>query len=101
MFDQFGRCQYRGRPLSEVRFFVGGQVCVDRQYRGRGLLARLYEHIALTAPATYELCVTEIAVRNQVSIRAHERMGFETISRYSDAREEWVIVAWPLVGRPR
>jgi GNAT superfamily N-acetyltransferase len=99
MFDQFSRCTYGGRPLSEVRFFVGGQVCVDRNHRGRGLLARLYEHVALTAPATYELCVTEIAVRNQVSIRAHERMGFETISRYSDGREEWVVVAWPLVGR--
>jgi hypothetical protein len=96
MFDQFGRCAYRGRPLSSFRFFVGGQVCVDRAYRGRGLLARLYEQVRLSAPNTYDLCVTEIAVRNQVSIRAHQRMGFETISTYSDGSEDWVIVAWDL-----
>src|SRR5262249_62295092 len=30
MFEEFGRCMYRGRPLSEHRFVVGGQVCVDR-----------------------------------------------------------------------
>lgn len=99
MFDHFGRCEYQGRPLSALRFFVGGQVCVDRAYRGRGLLARLYEHVRVSAPATYDLCVTEIAARNQVSVRAHERMGFETISTYSDTSEAWVIVAWNL-GRP-
>jgi GNAT superfamily N-acetyltransferase len=99
MFDHFNRCTFRGRPLSEVRFLVGGQVCVDRAHRGRGLLARLYEQIRSSAPPVYELCVTEIAVRNQVSVRAHARMGFETISTYSDERERWVVVAWPF-ARP-
>lgn len=96
MFDQFSRCAYHGRPLSSLNFFVGGQVCVDRAYRGRGLLARLYEQLRLSAPRAYDLCVTEIAVRNQVSVRAHERMGFETISTYSDGSETWAIVAWDL-----
>ena len=41
MFEQFSRCMYRGRPLSDLRFFVGGQVCVDKAHRGRRLLARL------------------------------------------------------------
>lgn len=99
MFEQFGRCAWHGRPLSAIRFFVGGQVCVDRAFRGRGLLARLYEQVRITAPADYELCVTEIATRNPVSIRAHQRMGFETISRYSDGSEDWEIVAWDL-SRP-
>jgi GNAT superfamily N-acetyltransferase len=96
MFDQFARCAYRGRSVSELSFFVGGQVCVDRAYRGRGLIGRLYEHVRRSAPAKYELCVTEIAIRNQVSVRAHKRIGFEEVSKYSDGREEWVIVAWPL-----
>lgn len=96
MFDQFDRCTYRGRPLSELPFFVGAQTCVDRDYRGRGLMGRLYEHVKRSAPAEYKLCVTEIALRNQVSVRAHQRIGFEEISKYSDGREEWVIVAWPL-----
>ena len=80
MFEQFARCVYRGRPLTEVPFFVGGQVCVDRAYRGRGLIGRLYDHVRRMAPPEYELCVTEIAVRNQVSLRAHRRLGFEPIA---------------------
>lgn len=96
MFEQFSRCAYRGRPLLACTFLVGGQVCVDRAYRGRGLMGRLYEHVRRSAPSEYELCVTEIATRNQVSIRAHAKVGFEEIGQYSDGREEWVIVAWPL-----
>ncbi|HJQ99058.1 MAG TPA: GNAT family N-acetyltransferase [Candidatus Polarisedimenticolaceae bacterium] len=96
MFVELDRCSFRGCPLPSIRYFVGGQVCVDRDYRGRGLLARLYDHVRVSAPASYELCVTEIAVRNQVSVRAHEKMGFETISTYTDGREDWIVVAWPL-----
>ncbi|HEX7325254.1 MAG TPA: hypothetical protein VF292_07860 [Rhodanobacteraceae bacterium] len=100
MFEQFGRCAYHGRPLSSQAFFVGGQVCVDRPYRGRGLLARLYEHVRSAAPANYELCVTEIAARNRVSFKAHTRMGFERISTYSVRGEAWIIVAWKLTHEP-
>jgi GNAT superfamily N-acetyltransferase len=96
MFEHFARCAYRGRPLASHRLFVGGQVCVDRAYRGRGLLARLYRQIRDSLSAAQDLCVTEIAVRNGVSIRSHERMGFEIISRYADPAEEWVIAAWDL-----
>lgn len=99
MFEQFGRCAYRQRPLREYRFIVGGQTCVDRGQRGRGLMARLYDQVRVSLPFPCELCVTEVAIRNQVSLRAHERMGFEPVSTYSDGREDWVVVAWDL-SRP-
>jgi len=96
MFEQFTRCVYRGRPLTSYRYLVGGQVCVDREHRGKRLLSRLYEQIRDCVAPAYDVCVTEIATRNQVSVRAHERRGFEVISNYRDALEEWVIVAWDL-----
>jgi GNAT superfamily N-acetyltransferase len=96
MFARFPRCAFRGRPLTDCRFFVGGQVCVDRPQRGRGLAARLYEHVARSVPEEYELCVTEVAARNVVSLRAHAKLGFEPLARYVADGEEWVIVAWDL-----
>lgn len=96
MFEQFAQCTHKGKPLAEYSFIVGGQVCVDRAFRGQGLLNRLYHQIRVSLPSSYDLCVTEIALRNQVSIRAHEKMGFQTIATYSDEREQWAIVAWEL-----
>ena len=34
MFAQFERTAWRGTPLADVRYVVGGQVCVDRDHRG-------------------------------------------------------------------
>jgi GNAT superfamily N-acetyltransferase len=96
MFEQLARCAYEGRRLSDCTFFIGGQVCVDRPHRGRGLLARLYDHVRASVGSEYSLCVTEIAARNDVSLRAHRKMGFEPISTYSDGQEQWVVVAWKL-----
>jgi GNAT superfamily N-acetyltransferase len=96
MYQQLGRCLYRGQPLSGYRFFIGGQVCVDREHRGQGLLQRLYEHLGLVLAPTHDLCVTEISSRNVVSLRAHEKMGFERMAAYSDETETWIIVAWDL-----
>src|SRR6185295_10083590 len=96
MFTEFERSQYKGNLLSTYRFIVGGQVCVDKDFRGRGLLSRLYHETRDRLPSGYQLCVTEIAVRNSVSLRAHQRMGFEVISTYHDGKELWNVVAWDL-----
>src|SRR5690606_15953920 len=96
MFEQFRRCSCRGRPLQDLRFMVGGQVCVDRPYRGLGLLGRLYRQVRAALSPDYELCVTEISSRNQVSLRAHHKLGFETIGSYASDGENWEIVSWDL-----
>jgi GNAT superfamily N-acetyltransferase len=96
MFDQFGQCAYQGKPIAQHRYVVGGQVCVDRDFRGQRLLARLYRQVRDSLAGDADLCVTEIATRNAVSVRAHEAMGFQAIAHYSDGREDWVIVAWDL-----
>jgi GNAT superfamily N-acetyltransferase len=93
MFAQFDRTQFRGRPLSDYRYMVGGQVCVARDFRGRGLLGRLYDECDRRLPADFTLCVTEISERNVVSLRAHLKVGFERIGAYRDDHEQWDIVA--------
>lgn len=96
MFTEFERSTYRGRPLTEYRFMVGGQVCVDKDFRGQGLLRRLYQETRNRLPPGYQLCVTEVATRNVVSLVAHERMGFEVAGTYHDGNELWKVVVWDL-----
>jgi GNAT superfamily N-acetyltransferase len=96
MFEQFDRTRWRGRVLSAYRYMVGGQVCVDHGYRGRGLLRALYQECRRRLPPDYELCVTEVSERNAVSLRAHLRMGFEAAASYRDADDLWHILVWEL-----
>lgn len=96
MFAAFERSEYRGRPLPTYQFMVGGQVCVDRDFRRQGLLSRLYHETRNRSPAGYQLCVTEVSARNGISLKAHEKMGFEAVSTYHDGKELWTVVVWDL-----
>ena len=87
--------QHRGRPVSECRYLIMGQVCVAREQRGRGVFGGLYAELRRRYAQQFELLVTEAASRNTRSVRAHERVGFELLRRYPDASgESWDLIVW-------
>ncbi len=84
-----------GSPLHQYRYFVMGQVCVDKPFRGQGVFAGMYLKMKELYAGQYDFVVTEIARRNGRSIRAHEKVGFELLHRYRDPDgEEWDLVLW-------
>lgn len=101
MFAEFERSTYKGNLLSTYSYVVGGQVCVDRDFRRRGLLSRLYHETRNRLSSGYQLCVTEISARNGISLRAHQKMGFEVASTYRDGKELWNVVVWDLEDAAR
>ncbi|NVJ07646.1 GNAT family N-acetyltransferase [Myxococcus sp. AM001] len=94
MFALFESLDFRGRLLSDYRFYVMGQICIDRAHRGQGLFDRLYHQHRDHFRDAFDLIVTEVSARNLRSLRAHERVGFETLHTYRDATDEWAVVAW-------
>ena len=94
MFHAFETCNFNNKPLKDFRYIVGGQVCVDKDFRGHGLLGQLYCETKRLVSRDYEACVTEISVRNSISLKAHQKLGFEVIGTYHDGIEQWNIVAW-------
>ncbi|MCB0584341.1 MAG: hypothetical protein KDD06_03300 [Phaeodactylibacter sp.] len=95
MFELLDGIPWKGRPLRDWRYFVMGQVCVAKPYRGQGVFQGLYLDMRDRLSADFDLVVTEISARNPRSIRAHEKVGFENIHEYTDPDgEHWVIVAW-------
>ncbi len=95
MFDIFDKVIYNGKSLNEYRYIVVGQVCIAKAYRGQGLLDQAYAAYRDLLAPKYDFAITEIATRNQRSLRAHHRIGFETIHEYaSPDGEEWAIVVW-------
>jgi RimJ/RimL family protein N-acetyltransferase len=75
-------------------FYVMGQICIDRSYRGLGLFDDLYGAHRENLRSRYDRVVTEVAIRNARSMRAHLRVGFREILRYSDATDDWSVIAW-------
>jgi GNAT superfamily N-acetyltransferase len=94
MFSLFDKLSWENKALSSYRFYVMGQVCIAKAYRGKGLFEQLYQHHKKVYQSQFDLIVTEIAVRNPRSLRAHEKIGFKTVHAHRDSLDEWVIVAW-------
>ena len=61
MFNAFDNISYQGKPISDYDYIVGGQVCVDPEFRGQGLLKKLYQATKERTAEHYELCVTEVS----------------------------------------
>ncbi len=80
--------------MLEQRFYVMGQICVGKRWRGQGVFDLLYQAHRRHLRATYDYSVTEVATRNTRSMRAHERVGFTVIDRYRDTTDEWALLRW-------
>lgn len=97
MFQLLDTLSWRGEALSSnPRWFVMGQVCVAKAYRGMGVFDGMYHHLRDTYRSAYDFVVTEISQRNPRSLRAHQRVGFERLHVYPDPStgEVWEMVVW-------
>ena len=94
MIVQLETLEYNNKKLSEYKYYVMGQVCVDAAYRGKHVFQMLYTQHKRLFEKDFDFVVTEISTRNKRSMRAHEKVGFKTIYTYSDAIDEWNVVVW-------
>ncbi len=95
MFQLFNNLNYKGKLISQYRYMVVGQVCVAKGYRGIGIFNECYELFKNTFKDTYDFAITEISTRNPRSLKAHQKIGFQTVHTYTAPDgEEWDIVVW-------
>jgi hypothetical protein len=93
MFELFESIEYKTKLLSKYHYMVVGQVCVDKRYRGQGVLDKCYDLYIDKFRGRYDFAVTEIATSNLRSLNAHKRIGFKTIHEYTAPDgERWAIV---------
>ena len=98
LFNLIDTLTYHGKALRDYAWYVMGQVCVADGYRGQRVFDRLYEHHRAVYSDRYQLLITDISANNIRSLRAHARVGFETLHAFYDPTigETWVVVAWDL-----
>lgn len=95
MFDQINAINYEGQLLKDSSYFIMGQVCIDKAYRGQGLFVRLYHKMRDVMANQFDYIITEVADRNTRSIAAHAKVGFKNIKSYtSEKGEDWAILLW-------
>lgn len=95
MFEVFEKISYHKKLVADYSYIVVGQVCIQKDYRGKGLLNKSYQAYKKVFNLKYDFAITEIATANQRSLNAHKRVGFTEVHQYNDINNiEWSIVIW-------
>lgn len=94
LFRQIDEQIYRGAKLSKKNYVLVGQLCVQREYRGKGLAIKMYEFFRSELSGLFDYCLTDVQVSNPRSIRAHLRAGFQILGELSYGGSPWKIVIW-------
>ena len=94
MFELLDTLAYRGKPVRSLNYYVMGQICVRKTYRGKGVFRQLYRAHRELLSKDYDCCITEISTSNFRSLRAHLAVGFQLLHTFKDAFDEWNIVLW-------
>ena len=94
LFERLDTLRYNGCSVNELSYYVMGQICVDKNYRGQGVFRQLYAAHKTLLSKQYDYCITEVSTRNLRSMEAHYAIGFELLHCFTDAQDEWNIVLW-------
>lgn len=92
--DFVSTVDYKGRPLIDYPIYFMGQICVDPDYRGRGVVGMLYEFHRQQFSPKYSMLMTEISTSNPRSLKAHQKAGFKVIGTHWENEDNWDLVLW-------
>ena len=94
MFNSFENIRYKGKCLSDLNYYVMGQICVQDAFKRQGIFKKLYAMHREAYGSVFDFCITEVSTRNTPSILAHKKIGFKTIHTFSDHSDVWHILLW-------
>lgn len=82
IFNELSKCDI------DANFIVMGQVCVAKQYKGKGVFRGLYDTMAAAF-----LVGLQVLLLNTRSLKAHETIGFSDFCIYKAEEKLWKVVS--------
>jgi hypothetical protein len=84
-------------PLTSSFLFVYGPVCIDRQFRGLGILEGLFRIMKEALWADYDIGIAFVSQRNPRSLQAHmAKLGMRVIDEFEFGGEKYYTLAFRL-----
>ncbi|WP_201783347.1 hypothetical protein [Hymenobacter sp. AT01-02] len=86
---------YAGQQLSTENSYQYGPICIDKAYRGSGVLERIFDFSREQMSARYPVLVTFINRINTRSYAAHtQKLGLEVIHEFEFNNNHYLELAY-------
>lgn len=99
MIHAFSNITYKNKPLMDYKAFIYGPVCIDKDYRGKGILTDIFSaaiHFLSKKSDPPNLLTALIANENQRSLHAHTTLGMEVVGEFEFKAKTFSILVLPI-----
>ena len=95
MVARFPQLSFEGNKITTMNSFQYGPVCIDKAYRGKGLLNQIFEEMRIEFLKKYPISVTFINKINVISEMAHtKKLGWEIIDEFEFNGNQYIGLAF-------
>lgn len=94
MTARFPLLSFKGMKINIENSFQYGPVCIDKNYRGQGLLNVLFEEMRIEFLKKYPIAITFINSMNTISVMAHtKKLGWKVIDEFEFNNNKYIMLA--------
>lgn len=94
MVSRFPLLSFDGKKITTSNSFQYGPVCIDKKYRGTGLLSDLFEEMRIELLKKFPISLTFINKVNLVSEKAHVKLGWIIIDEFEFNHNSYIALAY-------
>lgn len=97
MVSRFSQLSFDGREITTENSFQYGPVCIDKKYRGTGLLPLIFEEMRIELLKRFPISITFINKINLVSEKAHtKKLGWKIIDEFEFNDNFYIALAYDM-----
>jgi len=74
------------------KYIVMGQICIDKDYRKKGVFRNLYESMKEVLQPAFDSIITEVDAKNTRSLQAHLAVGFVHLKTHISKGKSWELI---------
>jgi hypothetical protein len=97
MVSRFPKLSFKNKAITVVNSFQYGPVCIDKLYRGKGLLNLIFEEMRIEFIKKFPISITFINRVNVISEKAHtQKLGWEIIDEFEFNNNKYIGLAFDM-----
>ena len=97
MISLFPKLSFLDFEINSTSSFQYGPICIDKKYRGKGLINSLFELMRIHLAKKYPLSLTSINKTNAPSLKAHtEKLKWTVIGDFQFKGNDYFILAYDM-----
>ncbi|MCG2418928.1 GNAT family acetyltransferase [Aequorivita sp. F47161] len=95
MVSRFPQLSFNNIEITAENSFQYGPVCIDKKYRGKGLLNQIFEEMRIEFVKKYPISITFINKINVISEKAHtKKLGWKIIDEFQFNSNTYISLAF-------